>query len=119
MTRPSTRWQHLRLLIGSGLVSLGLAMVAPAQAGGVDLSIGIGLPIPMVIGPAPVVVTPSPVMIPPAPMVVSPPAVVVQEPPVVYGRPWPPGLAKQYSGYPPAYGRTWHRHKHHGWHDDD
>jgi hypothetical protein len=119
MTRQSTRWRHLRLIVGSGVVMLGLIIVAPAQAGGVDVSIGIGLPSPIVIAPGPVVVAPQPMIVQPAPVLVYPPPVVVQEPPIVYGRPVPPGLAKKYYGYPRYYGKKVYRHKHRGWDDDD
>jgi hypothetical protein len=109
MKRQSALWRHLRLMIGLGVVTLGLAMVTPAQAGGVDVSIGIGLPVPMVVAPAPVVVAPPPV-------VVYPPAVVAP-PPMRYGYPLPPGLAKKYDRYPPYYGGKFYRHKHRGWDD--
>ncbi len=119
MPYPAARWQSLGRLIRVGVVCLGLAPVTPAFAGGVDVSIGIGVPAPVVVAPAPVFVAPPPVIVQPAPVLVSPPAVVVQEPPVGSGRPLPPGLAKKYYGYSQGRHGHKHHHKHHGWHADD
>ena len=65
-----------------------LALPRPAHAGGVHVSLGFGLPVPVFVAPPPpVYVQPaSPVYVYPAPVVVEHPPVVVQ-PPVVYGRP--------------------------------
>jgi hypothetical protein len=114
MQRLSAIRRPLCLMISWGVAVLGLTTITPAQAGGVDLSIGIGLPVPVVVAPAPVVVAPPPMIVQPAPVVVSPPAVVVQEPPIVYGRPLPPGLAKKYSGYPPPSGWKSQKRARHG-----
>jgi hypothetical protein len=108
------------LLRTFGIVSFcGLAALAlprPAHAGGVHVSVGFGLPVPVFVAPALVVLAPQPtvvypaprVYVQPAPVVVEQPPVVVQ-PPVVYGQPSSRGYA-YYGGY----GRPWRHH-----HDDD
>jgi hypothetical protein len=84
-----------------------LALPRPAHAGGVHVSLGFGLPVPVFVAPPPPVVYPAPpVYVYPAPVVVEHPPVVVQ-PPVVYGQPYYRGYAS-YGGY----GRPW-RHRHH------
>jgi hypothetical protein len=100
-----------------------------AHAGGVRLSIGIGIPAPVYVAPPPVVVHPAPIIVQPAPGIVYPPPGIVYPPPVVYtvpydvyGRPLPPGLAKKYYGYHPAYGYKFYKHGKRGWqyrHNDD
>ena len=95
----------------------GIALPRPAHAGGVHVSIGLGVPLPVaVVPPPPVVVAPAPpvavyprpAFIQPPPVVVAPPPVVVAEPRVVYTYPY-------YRGY----ARPW-RHHHHGyWRHDD
>jgi len=95
-----------------GLVAfVGLTLAAlPAHAGGLRVSIGFGLPIPVIVAPAPVVVVPQPVYVQPAPVVVARPPVVVTPPPVVVVE--PPVV------YAPTYYRSAVRHwKHH--HDDE
>jgi hypothetical protein len=70
-----------------------LALPSPAHAGGVHVSVGFGLPVPVFVAPAPVVVAPQsavvypapPVYVQPAPVVVEQPPVMV-EPQVVYGQ---------------------------------
>jgi hypothetical protein len=57
-----------------------LALPFPVQAGGVQVSIGVGLPFPGVVYPAPVIVQRAPV-------IVTEP-LVVAEPRVVYGYPY-------------------------------
>jgi len=99
-------------MISLGVAFLGLTTVTPAEAGGVDLSVGIGLPVPVVVAAPPMIVQSGPV-------VVSPPAVVVQEPPIMNGRPLPPGLANKYSGSPPPYGWKSQTRARHGWDHDD
>jgi hypothetical protein len=94
-----------------GMVTLvgmaSLVLPVPAQAGGVHVSIGVGLPV--VVAPAPViverapVVVPQPVIVQHAPVIVTEPPVVVAEPRVVYGYPY-------YRGYY----RHW-KHHHRGW----
>src|SRR6266446_4396863 len=90
-----------------GIASLGLP--CPAQAGGVHVSIGVGLPV--VVAPAPVVVQPAPVVVPPpiivqrAPVMVAPPPVVVTAPRVVYGYPYSRGASRHWR----------HHHHHHDW----
>ena len=88
-----------------GMVSLTLPF--PAQAGGVQVSIGVGLPVavvpaPVIVQPAPVVV-PQPVIVQRAPVIVAEPQIVVAEPRVVY----------RY----PSYRRS-HRHWKHHHHED-
>ena len=96
------------LLRTLGVVTLvgmaSLALPFPAQAGGVQVSIGVGLPFPGVVYPAPVIVAPQPVIVQRAPVIVTEPPVVVAEPRVVYGYPY-------YRGY--------HRHWKHHHHDRD
>ena len=68
-----------------------LALPFSAQAGGVHVSIGVGVPV--VVAPAPVIVQPAPVVIQQpvivqrAPVIVAEPPVIVAEPRVVYGYP--------------------------------
>jgi hypothetical protein len=107
-------------------VSLALGVMPPAaDAGGVRLSIGIGVPAPVYVAPPPIVVQPAPVVVQPAPGlvypgVVYPPPVVYTSPYGVYGYPVPPGIAKQYRGYRPAHGYKFYKHGKHGrWHHDD
>lgn len=102
-------WQFgVAALLGVSMV--GLAMPGVAHAGGIHLSIGIGVPAPVYVAPAPVVVAPPPVFVRPAPIITYPAPVVIAEPPVVYARPLPPGLAKRYYGYHPAYGYKYYKH---------
>ena len=97
-----------------------LALPRPAHAGGVHVSVGFGLPVPVFVAPAPVVIAPQPTVIYPAPPVyVRPAPVVVEQPPVVvqpqvvYGQPSYRGYA-YYGGYR----RPW-RHRHHDDGDHD
>jgi hypothetical protein len=102
-------WQFgVVAFLGVGMV--GLAMPGVAHAGGVHLSIGIGVPAPVYVEPAPLVVAPAPVFVRPAPVITYPSPVVIAEPPVVYARRLPPGLAKRYDGYYPAYGYKYYKH---------
>ena len=78
-----------------------LALPFPAQAGGVQVSIGVGLPFPGVVYPAPVIVAPQPVIVQRAPVMVIESPVMVAEPRVVYGYP-------SYRGYY----RHWKHHHH-------
>ena len=93
-----------------GLASLALPL--PAHAGGLHVSIGLGLPFLVAVFPAPVVVAPQPVIVQSAPVVVVQPPVVVTEHRVVHAGWLPPGIAKKYYG---DYPKHW-RHHHH---DDD
>jgi hypothetical protein len=94
-----------------GMASLALPVLA--QAGGVQVSVGVGLPV--AVAPAPVIVQPAPVVVPQrvivqrAPVIVAEPPVVVAEPRVVY----------EYPSYRGA-SRHWkhHHHKHHHHHRD-
>ena len=112
------------VLVGLGVILATWAMPTPANAGGVHLSIGIGVSTPVYVAPLLLVVRPAPVIVQPAPRVVYPG--VVYPPPVaytapcdVYGRPLPPGLAKKhhgyYPGYYPAYGYKFYKHGRPGW----
>jgi hypothetical protein len=83
-----------------------LALPFSAQAGGVHVSVGVG--VPAVVAPAPVIVQQAPVVVPQpvivqrAPVIVTEPPVVVAEPRVVYGYP-------SYRGHH----RHWKHHHHH------
>ena len=92
-----------------------LALPRPAHAGGVHVSLGFGLPVPVFVAPPPRWWSPRrrPCMSTPRrPCIVAPRALVVVQPPVVYGRPYSRGDAS-YEGY----GRPWrHRHHDHGDH---
>lgn len=108
------------VLFSIGLLTcLGISLagfIAPAQAGGVHLSIGIGIPAPVYVAPAPVVVAPAPVVVYPAPRIVYAPPVVVVEPYVVYKQHHlPPGLAKKYYGYHPVHGYKQYKPGKHKW----
>ena len=83
-----------------GIASLALPLTA--HAGGLYVSVGLGLPVPVVVAPAPVVVTrPQPVIVQSAPVVVTRPPVIVGEPRVEYERPYHGG-----------YHRYWKHHRH-------
>src|SRR4029453_2163228 len=90
--RNTVLWKYCILpLLGLSL----LALVVPwsAHAGGVHVSVGFELPVPVAVvpAPAPIVVRPAPVVgqrppvviEQPAPVGVSPAPVVVRQPPVV------------------------------------
>ena len=79
--------QTFGLIMLLGIASF--ALPSPVQAGGVHVSIGLGLPFPVVVAPPPpVVVAPYPVFVQPAPVIVAQPPVVVTRPRVVYGHPY-------------------------------
>jgi hypothetical protein len=98
----STLVRTLSVMMLVGMASLALPF--SAQAGGVHVSIGVGVPV--VVAPAPIVVQPAPVVVPQpvvvqrAPVIVAEPPVVVAEPRVVYG--------PSYRGYY----RHWKHHHH-------
>ena len=80
------------------------ALPLPAQAGGVQVSIGVGLlvvvaPASVIGQPAPVVV-PQPVIVQHAPVIVTEPPVVVAEPRVVYGYPYYRGYHRHWKHRP-------------------
>ena len=127
MQHRNTVLRKYSILTFLGLSLLALAVPWSAHAGGVHVSVGFELPVPVAVVPAPVpvVVTPAPVVVQqqpvvierPAPVIVYPAAVVVRRPPVViedrrvmYRDHLPPGLAKKFYGYEHVH---W---KHH--HDD-
>ncbi len=100
----STLGRTLGVVTFVGIASLTLPF--SAQAGGVHVSIGVGVPV--VVAPAPVFVQPAPVVVQQpvivqrVPVIVAEPPIVVAEPRVVYGYP-------SYRGYY----RPWkHRHHH-------
>jgi hypothetical protein len=107
-------------------VSLATWMLPPvADAGGVNLSIGIGIPAPVYVAPPPVVVHPAPVIVHPAPRVVYPPPGAYAVPYGVYGYPVPPVIVRKhhgYHGYYPARGYKFYKYGQPGWwhhrHDD-
>jgi hypothetical protein len=112
MEQRKAKWLRFGLFIGLGLSIIALIAPLPAHAGGVHLSIGIGIPAPVYVAPPPAVVYPAPVLIQPPPAMVYPPPVVYTAPCDVYGRPLPPGLAKKYYGYHPGHGYKFYKH---GW----
>src|SRR5437773_11354515 len=57
-----------------------LALPFPAHAGGVHVSIGVGLPFPGVVYPAPVIVQPAPVVVVPQPVIGQRARDIVTEP---------------------------------------
>jgi len=108
MKRISTLVRTLWVVTLVGIASLALPF--PAQAGGVHVSIGVGLPFPGVVYPAPVIVQPAPVVVAPQPVIVQRAPVIVTEPPVVVAEP------RVVYGY--LYYRGYYRHwRHH--HDRD
>ena len=104
-----------------GLAASLVTWVMPpaADAGGVRLSIGIGIPAPLYVAPPPIVVQPAPVIVQPVPGVVYPG--VVYPPPVAYAVPYaaygyavPPVIVKQHRGYHHAHGYKFYKHQKHG-----
>ena len=92
MQRINTLLRTFGIVGFCGLAAL--ALPRPVHAGGVHVSVGFGLPVPVFVAPAPVVVAPQPTVVYPAPPVyVYPAPVVVEQPPVVvqpqvvYGQP--------------------------------
>ena len=123
--RNTLRWKY-GVLIFLGMSLIGLVVPLPARAGGVHVSIGFELPVPVVVFPAPVFVAPAPVIVQRAPVIIEQPApvivqqepVVIEEQRVVYPGYLPPGLAKKFYGYQHVHGDGYYKHwKHH--HDDD
>jgi hypothetical protein len=101
--------KHRRFWMSALVTCLVVAALAlPAHAGGVRVSIGIGVP----VYPAPVVVAPPPAVVYPAPVIVTRPPVVVA-PPVVYGS-GPVWVQGSY-GYRHRHWRH-HHHHHRHWH---
>jgi hypothetical protein len=97
-------------VIGAVCLAVSLAtwvMPRVADAGGVRLSIGIGIPAPVYIAPAPIVVQPAPGIVYPG--VVYPPPVVYATPYGVYGHPVPPVIVKQPRGYHHAHGYKFYK----------
>jgi hypothetical protein len=97
MQRTSMLLRTLGIVTFLAVTSLILPL--SAHAGGVHVSIGFGLPLPVAIvaPPPPVVVAPQPVVVQPAPVVVQQYPVVVAEPRVVYTYPAYGGY--RYRGY--------------------
>ena len=115
-------WQFgIVTFLGLGLVSLMLPW--QAQAGGIHVSVGFGLPVPVIVAPAPVYVQPVPVYVQPAPVYVQPAPVYVRPAPV-YVQPAPVVVTEPYPGqayYGGYYRHGWHhraKHWHHHGHDD-
>jgi hypothetical protein len=110
------------VLLGLGVSIATWAMPQSAHAGKLHLSIGIGIPAPVYVAPPPVIAHPAPIIVHPAPVIVYPPPVAFSAPYGVYGHYFPPGIAKPYYGYHPAYGYKFYKHKKHYRkhpHDDD
>jgi hypothetical protein len=101
-----------RILPFLGLSLLALTVPLPVYAGGVHVSVGFELPVPVAVVPAPppVVVAPAPVIVQRPPVVVQQPPVVIEERRVIYRDHLPPGLAKKVYGY--DHGRWKHYHHH-------
>jgi hypothetical protein len=108
------------MLVGLGVSLITWMMPPAADAGGVHLSIGIGIPAPVYVAPPPIVVHPAPVIVQPAPGIVYPgvaypPPVVYAVPYGAYGNPVPPVIVKKHHGYYPAYGYKFYKHGRRGW----
>jgi hypothetical protein len=87
MERIRTFPRMFSLVMFLGIASLVLPLTA--HAGGLQVSVGLGLPVPVVVAPTPVVVTrPQPVIVPSAPVVVTRPPIIVGEPCVGSTRPY-------------------------------
>ena len=133
MTRMQTVLWSLGVLCGVGIMLSGLLRPVPAEAGGLHVSIGLGIPVPVGVVPAPVVVAPAPIIVQqppvvvvPSPVIVQPAPVIAYPPPLVVGPPvvaYPPylspGFAQPYRGDPAGDGYRWARHWKHGHHDDE
>ena len=118
MQPRNTVLQKCSILVFLGMNLLALAIPWSAHAGGVHVSVGFELPVPVAVvpAPAPVVVAPAPVVVYRPPVVVYPAPVVVRQPPVVleerrviYRDHLPPGLAKKFYGYEQV---RWKHHHH-------
>src|SRR5215510_6249777 len=81
MKRMSTFLRTFGLASVLGLAAL--AVPLSAHAGELQVSIGFGLPLPVVVAPPPVYVAPPPVVVAPPPVYVEPAPVVVTQPQVV------------------------------------
>jgi len=101
-------------LIGIGIGIAALAIPTSAQAGGVHLSIGFGIPYPVYVVPGPVVVAPPPVVVYPAPVVGYYSPVVIAPPYPGYPHHYHPGWAKRHYGYNPVYGYKSYKPWRHG-----
>jgi len=106
----STLVRTLGVMTLVGMASLSLPF--PAQAGGVHVSIGVGLPV--VVAPAPVIVQPAPVVVS-QPVIVQPAPVVIQQPVVMQPAPVVVTEPRVVYGYPYYRGpyRSWKHHHHH------
>jgi hypothetical protein len=113
MWRANGTLRRLALVAALGIGLGGLALATPAQAGGIHVSIGLGIPAPVYVAPPPLVVAPAPVIVQPAPSVIYEPPVVVTPPYLGYWPHIPPGHAKRYYGYAPVYG--YKAYKKHPW----
>ena len=96
-----TRSWTVGILVAGGLGLATWMVPSPAHAGGVRLSIGIGIPAPVYVVPPPVVVHQAPGIVYPG--VVYPPPVVYRGPYGAYAYP-PPVIVKKHRH---------HRHHHH------
>jgi hypothetical protein len=115
MEHRKAKLMRLGMVICLGLGMAALAVPQLAHAGGVRLSIGIGIPALVYVAPAPVVVAPAPVLVYPPPAVVYQSPVVVTPPYFVDKHHFPPGIAKKYHGYRPAYGYKIYKPGMRGW----
>ncbi|MBI3326938.1 MAG: hypothetical protein HYZ81_09585 [Nitrospinae bacterium] len=118
MKRVSTVQGILGGLTCLGIGPAGLAMPAPAHAGDLHLSIGLGIPLPVEVVPSPVVVAPARLIVRPAPIITYPPPMVISEPILVLS-PHPGGLAKKYyAGYSPVPAYKFYKRGRHAHHDE-
>jgi hypothetical protein len=112
MNRRRTLLWTVGILVGLGVSLTTWVMPPAADAGGVNFSIGIGIPAPVYVAPPPVVVQPAPVY----PGVVYPPPVAYTVPYGAYRYP-PPVIVKPHPGYYRAYGYKFYKHGKPGrWH---
>lgn len=118
MKRVSTVLWTLGGLTCLGIGLAGLAMPAPAHAGDLHLSIGLGIPLPVEVVASPFVVAPARIIVRPAPIITYPPPVVIAEPTLVYP-PHARGLAKKYyAGYSPVPAYKFYKRGRHAHHDE-
>ena len=103
MQRINTFLRTCGMVSFFGLAALALPL--PAHAGDLRVSIGFGVPMPVVVAPQPVIVHRAPVVVVQPQVVYAQPQVIYAQPQIVYTQPY-------YAGYR----KPW-RHHHHD-HDD-
>jgi hypothetical protein len=114
MLRANGKVSRRALVVALGIVLGSVILATTAQAGGVHVSIGLGLPVPVYVAPPPVVVVPAPVIVQPMPGIIYPPPVVLTPPYIIYRSHMPPGHGRRYYGHHTVYGyKPYKYHKHH------